>query len=84
MRTVQCIALASLATLASPAFAQPATDKIKIEISRAELQAIGNGVMKLPYEIAQPILADLQRQLSEHDAAAKADSEKTEKPAAKK
>jgi hypothetical protein len=32
-------------------------------VTRAELQAIGQGVMKLPYETAAPLLIELQKQL---------------------
>jgi hypothetical protein len=39
------------------------TDHVKIDVTRAELQAIGQGVMKLPYETAAPLLIELQRQL---------------------
>jgi hypothetical protein len=59
------LALAATLTLALvPAVsAQAPTDHIKIEVTRADLQAIGQGVMKLPYETAAPLLIELQKQL---------------------
>jgi hypothetical protein len=57
-------ALASFALALIPAaFAQAPTDHVKIDVTRAELQAIGQGVMKLPYETAAPLLIELQKQL---------------------
>jgi hypothetical protein len=56
------VATLSLA-LAGAAFAQAPTDRVKIDVSRADLQAIGQGVMKLPYETAAPLLIELQKQL---------------------
>jgi hypothetical protein len=70
MRTVQCIALACLVALAVPASAQTPTDKVKFEVSRAELQMIGQGLMELPYKTAAPVLNGLQAQLNAADAAA--------------
>jgi hypothetical protein len=56
-----------------PAYCQSApVDRLKIEVTRAELQLIGQGLMKLPYEAAAPILGNLQKQLNDIDAAAKA------------
>jgi hypothetical protein len=49
--------------LASAALAQAPADRVKIDVSRAELQVIGQGVMKLPYETAAPLLIELQKQL---------------------
>lgn len=72
MRTVQCLALACLIGSSMPAFCQTApapTDHIKIDVTRAQLQAIGQGVMKLPYETAAPILTELQAQLNAADKA---------------
>jgi len=59
------LALAATLTLALvPAVsAQAPTDHIKIEVTRADLQAIGQGVMKLPYETAAPLLIELQKQI---------------------
>jgi hypothetical protein len=62
------LALAATLTLALalvPAVsAQAPTDHIKIEVTRADLQAIGQGVMKLPYETAAPLLIELQNQIA--------------------
>ena len=49
--------------LVGAAFAQAPTDHVKIDVTRAELQAIGQGVMKLPYETAVPLLIELQKQI---------------------
>ena len=59
------LALAATLTLAPvPAgLAQAPTDHVKIDVTRADLQAIGQGVMKLPYETAAPLLIELQKQL---------------------
>jgi hypothetical protein len=51
-------------------------DPIKLTVSRATLQLIGQGVMKLPYEAAAPVLTDLQRQLNDQDAAARMEKSK--------
>jgi hypothetical protein len=74
MRSVHYLALACLIGSAMPAFCQtaPAGDKIKIEVTRAELQIIGQGLMELPYKSVAPVLNDLQAQLNAADAAAKA------------
>jgi hypothetical protein len=52
-----------LLALVPAAFAQAPTAHVKIDVTRAELQAIGQGVMKLPYETAAPLLIELQKQL---------------------
>ena len=59
------LALVASLTLAliPAAFAQAPTDRVKIDVSRADLQAIGQGIMKLPYETAAPLLIELQNQL---------------------
>jgi hypothetical protein len=36
-------------------FAQAPTDHVKIDVTRADLQTIGQGIMKLPYETAAPL-----------------------------
>lgn len=75
MRSVQCLALASLALLgaAMPAYCQSApTDKVSLTVTRAELQLIGQGLMELPYKTVAPVLNDLQAQLNAADQAAKA------------
>jgi hypothetical protein len=59
------LALAATLTLAliPAAFAQDLTDHVKIDVTRADLQAIGQGIMKLPYETAAPLLIELQKQI---------------------
>jgi hypothetical protein len=72
-----------------PAFCQTpqANDKVKLEVSRASLQIIGQALMEIPYKTAAPVLNDLQQQLNAADAAtAKEAAEKgkpEEKPANK-
>jgi hypothetical protein len=70
MRTLS-VALACLLGSAMPAFCQsPApTDKVKIEVTRAELQVIGQGLMELPYKTAAGVMNDLQAQLNAVDQA---------------
>jgi hypothetical protein len=72
-------------TLISPVFAQAPADHVKIDVTRAELQTIGQGIMKLPYETAAPLLIELQKQLEaqtpKSDAPATAPAAKAE-PAA--
>lgn len=85
MRSVHCLALACLIGSAMPAYCQtaPASDKIKLEVTRAELQMIGQGLMELPYKTVAPVLNDLQAQLNAADAAVKAaaDAKPEAKPA---
>jgi hypothetical protein len=59
------LALAASLTLAlvPVAFGQAASDHVKIDLTRADLQTIGRGIMKLPYETAAPLLIELQNQL---------------------
>jgi hypothetical protein len=80
------VATLSLA-LAGAAFAQAPTDHVKIDVTRADLQAIGQGVMKLPYETAAPLLIELQKQLEAQtpkaEAPAPAPTAKPEAPAKK-
>ena len=87
MRTVASLALACLVGSAMPAFCQTpiSNDKIKLEIPRAQLQIIGQGLMELPYKTAAPILSDLQAQLNAFDQAAAAEvkAKTEEKPADK-
>jgi len=81
MRTVSCLALACLIGSAMPAHCQtpPNTDKIKIEVTRADLQLIGQGLMELPYKSAVPLLSALQMQLNAADAATQAERVKADK-----
>jgi hypothetical protein len=57
------VATALALVLVNAAFGQALTDRVKIDVTRADLQAIGQGVMKLPYETAAPLLIELQKQL---------------------
>jgi hypothetical protein len=59
------LALAAFFALAlvPAAFAQAPTDHVKLDVTRADLQAIGQGIMKLPYETAAPLLIELQNRL---------------------
>jgi hypothetical protein len=58
----------------STVLAQTPTERIKIDVTRAELQAIGQGIMKLPYETAAPLLVELQNQLAAQTPKAEAPS----------
>ena len=80
MRSVHYLALTCLIGFAMPAYCQSvsAGDKVKLEVTRAELQIIGQGLMELPYKSVAPVLNDLQAQLNAADAAAKPKAE--EKP----
>jgi hypothetical protein len=49
--------------LVDAAYGQASTDHVKIDVTRADLQIIGQGIMKLPYETAAPLLIELQNQL---------------------
>ena len=51
-------------------FVQAPTDHVKIDVTRAELQIIGQGLMELPYKTAVPLLNTLQSQLLAADKAA--------------
>jgi hypothetical protein len=79
------LSLASLLALACvPAvYAQSATDHVKIDVTRADLQTIGQGIMKLPYETAAPLLLELQNQLQAQTPKAEAPAAKPEAPAKK-
>lgn len=58
-------------------------DPVPLTVSRATLQVIGKGVMKLPYEEAAPVLNDLQAQLTKADQAATEEARKIEEEKAK-
>ncbi|CCE05773.1 exported hypothetical protein [Bradyrhizobium sp. STM 3843] len=81
------LALAATLSLASAgaAFAQAPTDHVKLDVTRADLQTIGQGIMKLPYETAAPLLLELQNQLQAQTpkAAAPTAAAKPEAPAKK-
>ena len=53
----------SFALISTTASAQVPTDHVKIDVTRADLQLIGQGIMKLPYETAAPLLIELLSQL---------------------
>lgn len=56
----------------APAAAQqaPLPDPVPMKLPRAMIQAIGNALMKAPYETSAPIFTELQKQLNEADQAA--------------
>src|SRR5580692_1290344 len=68
MRSVQYLALACL--LSTSCAAQQPSDRVKLDVTRAELQLIGQGLMELPYKSVAPVLNDLQAQLNAADQAA--------------
>lgn len=68
MRTLNCLFLACL-IVSSTAYAQVPSDKVKLEVTRAELQVIGQGLMELPYKSVAPVLNNLQAQLNAADQA---------------
>jgi hypothetical protein len=82
---LKLVLAASLALALVPAaFAQAPTDHVKIEVTRADLQVIGQGIMKLPYETAAPLLIELQNQLQAQTPKAEpASTSKPEAPAKK-
>lgn len=70
MKKLKAVAAAALVfcyLAGGAAIAQPATaippERIKLDLDRSTLALIAQGVMKLPYEQAAPILNELQRQL---------------------
>ncbi len=80
MKPAIVIALILLAT--APSWGQTAPpeapevklpDPVTITLSRERLQQIGNGVMKLPYDVAAPLLQDLQGQINAIDSKARAE-----------
>lgn len=73
------VLLAAVLLLASPVRAEeaapapvppPVADPVTLTLPRATLIAIGQGVMKLPYDVAAPILNTLNGQLVAADRAA--------------
>jgi hypothetical protein len=71
-----------LLALIPAAFAQAPSDHVKIDVTRAELQTIGQGVMKLPYETAAPVLIELQKQLDAQTPKAEVPASAMAKPEA--
>ena len=63
--------------LSATAFAQAPSDHVKIDVTRADLQAIGQGIMKLPYESAAPLLIELQKQLAAQTSKVEATAPRT-------
>ena len=49
--------------LSGAASAQAPTDHVKLDVTPADLQAISQGIMKLPCKTAAPLLLELQSQL---------------------
>lgn len=78
MRTIASTALACLVSTA--AAAQQPTDKVKLEITRAELQVIGNALMEMPYKTAAPVMIVLQQQLVASDQATAKAAEAAKQP----
>jgi hypothetical protein len=64
---------------AGSAIAQTPTDHLKLDVTRAELQIIGQGLMELPYKTSAPVLTILQQQLNAIDAKAAADKAAADK-----
>lgn len=96
MRRFSIVAVAMLANLTvaaaiavaqeKPADKPPVVaiqDPLQMTISRSALQSIAQGLMKLPYETAAPILNDLQTQLNKADQAATEEAKKIEEEKAK-
>lgn len=76
MRPLALVAVA-LSLAANAASAQEIT--FKLEVSQATLNLIAQGIMKLPYEQAAPILNDLKRQVDAQTAKPAAPSPTPEK-----
>lgn len=98
MRRFSIVAVAMLANLTAAGAIAYAQDKppekppvvaiqdpLTLVLPRQVVGTIGQGLMKLPYETAAPILNDLQTQLNKADQAATEDAKKieAEKAAAK-
>ena len=49
------------------------TDRLKLDLSRAEVQVIVNGLLEMPYKTAAPVLNELKHQI---DAQEKKESPK--------
>ena len=82
---MRAVALLAFVALTSPAFAQAPTDRVKLDVSRAELQIIGQGLMELPYKNAAGVMNTLQQQLNANDqAVAAAAAKAAEEAKAKK
>jgi hypothetical protein len=68
------ISAASSAFADGPPVPAPSSEaRIKLELTNAELQVIGQGLMELPYKLSAQVLNDIQAQLNA-TAKAKADS----------
>jgi hypothetical protein len=64
--SVAIVAAASLAFTAG-AFAQAApSERVKLDVTMQDLQVLGQGLGKLPYETAAPVMVELQKQLQAH------------------
>ena len=82
---MRSVSIALVALISSPVFAQQPTDHVKLDVTRAELQLIGQGLMELPYKTVAPVLNGLQTQLNAADqAAAKAAADAKEPEASTK
>ena len=67
------ISVLLIAAMTVPALAQPVTPpaKITLEFDAAQINLLGEALQSLPKRVADPFLADLQRQLNQ-----KAEAEK--------
>jgi hypothetical protein len=59
----------SFLLISSPIHAETASDRVKLDISRAELQVLINGLFELPYKTAAPLLIELKKQLDNQNTA---------------
>ena len=81
---MRAVALLAFVALTSTAFAQAPTDRVKLDVSRAELQVIGQALMEMPYKTAAPVMNSLQQQLTANDQAVAAAAKAAEEAKAKK
>lgn len=65
-RTVELLGgLSIAAAMITAAAAQQPTDRVRLELSREQIQAIANGIMELPYKQAAPLLNEIARQVQD-------------------
>jgi len=70
LKTVTVAAI--IAVLCVAAFAQTPAQKTTLEFDQQQLQWLGAAINELPKKIADPFLADLNRQVAEQKAKAEA------------
>lgn len=68
LSAVAVLSLVSAAAIAQPA--PPAPPKTTFELDANQLNLIGEAILNLPKKLADPLLADLNRQLAEQRTAA--------------